>query len=145
VTSAFIIDIQQNITEDFSETSARLLRSSFRTPKPSPLENTSIPHPLSDKSYVGIRCTTYTSLAVSVLAACLAMLGKQWLNRYDQIEMRGTLIQRSRHRHRKMAGMAAWYFDITMDAPPSCFRSGFSCFVMGFRGTCGTSIKRWRR
>ena len=40
----------------------------------------------------------------------------QWLNPYDQIEMRGTLIHRSRHRHRKMTGMAAWHFDITMEA-----------------------------
>jgi hypothetical protein len=59
------------------------------------------------------------------------MLGKQWLNRYDQIEMRGTLIQRSRHRHRKMTGMAAWHFDITMEALPVMLQIALLLFCYG--------------
>jgi len=135
VTSAFIIDIQQDIKEDFSETSAKLLRVLVQNANATAFGEHIDPPPLdwklSDNSYVGVQCTMYASLAVSVLAACLAMLGKQWLNRYDQIEMRGTLIQRSRHRHRKMTGMAAWHFDITMEALPVMLQIALLLFCYG--------------
>ena len=135
MTSAFIIDIQQDIKEDFSETSAKLLRVLVQNANATAFGEHVDPPPLdwklSDTSYVGIQCTLYASLAVSVLAACLAMLGKQWLNRYDQIEMRGTLIQRSRHRHRKMTGMAAWHFDITMEALPVMLQVALLLFCYG--------------
>ena len=135
MTSAFIIDIQQDIKEDFSETSAKLLRVLVQNANATAFGEHVDPPPLnwelSDVSYVGVQCTMYASLAVSVLAACLAMLGKQWLNRYDQIEMRGTLIQRSRHRHRKMTGMAAWHFDITMEALPVMLQIALLLFCYG--------------
>ena len=135
MTSTFIIDIQQDIKEDFSETSAKLLRVLVQNANATAFGEHVDPPPLdwklSDKSYVSVQCTMYASLAVSVLAACLAMLGKQWLNRYDQIEMRGTLIQRSRHRHRKMTGMAAWHFDITMEALPIMLQIALLLFCYG--------------
>jgi len=135
VTSAFIIDIQQDIKEDFGETSAKLLRVLVQNANATAFEEHVDPPPLdwklSDNSYVGVQCMMYASLAVSVLAACLAMLGKQWLNRYDQIEMRGTLTQRSRHRHRKMTGMAAWHFDITMEALPVMLQIALLLFCYG--------------
>ena len=135
MTSAFIIDIQQDIKEDFTETSAKLLRVLVQNVNATAFAEHVDPPPLdwklSDNSYVGVQCTMYASLAVSVLAACLAMLGKQWLNRYDQIEMRGTLIQRSRHRHRKMTGMAAWHFDITMEALPVMLQIALLLFCYG--------------
>ena len=65
----------------------------------------------------------HASLGVPVLTACLAMLGKQWLSRYDQIKMRGTLIQRSQHRHGKRTRMTTWRLDITVEVSPSCSRS----------------------
>ena len=135
MTSAFIIDIQQDIKEDFTETSAKLLRilvqNANATAFGEHVDPPSLDWKLSDNSYVSVQCTMYASLAVSVLAACLAMLGKQWLNRYDQIEMRGTLIQRSRHRHRKMTGMAAWHFDITMEALPVMLQIALLLFCYG--------------
>jgi hypothetical protein len=135
VISAFVIDIQQDIKEDFSETSAKLLRVLVKNANAIAFGQHVDPPPLdwkfSDRSYVSVQCTMYASLAVSVLAACLAMLGKQWLNRYDQIEMRGSLIQRSRHRHRKMTGMAAWHFDITMEALPVMLQIALLLFCYG--------------
>jgi hypothetical protein len=135
VISAFVIDIQQDIKEDFSETSTKLLRVLVQNDNATAFGQHVDPPPLdwklSDKSYVSVQCTMYASLAVSVLAACLAMLGKQWLNRYDQIEMCGTLIQRSRHRHRKMTGTAAWHFDITMEALPVMLQIALLLFCYG--------------
>jgi hypothetical protein len=46
------------------------------------------------------------------------MLGKQWLNRYASTEMRGTAIERSQYRQRKLDGIITWYFDYVMEALP---------------------------
>jgi len=46
------------------------------------------------------------------------MLGKQWLNRYASTDLRGTAIERSQNRQRKLDGIVAWYFDGVMEALP---------------------------
>ena len=44
------------------------------------------------------------------------MLGKQWLNRYNSTDMRGTAIERSHNRQRKLDGVVAWYFNVVMES-----------------------------
>ena len=46
------------------------------------------------------------------------MLGKHWLNRYESIDMRGSAIERSQHRQRKLGGIIRWYFDHVMESLP---------------------------
>ena len=46
------------------------------------------------------------------------MLGKQWLNRYASTELRGTAIERSQNRQRKLDGIVTWYFDYVMESLP---------------------------
>ena len=46
------------------------------------------------------------------------MLGKQWLNRYSSTDLRGTAIERSQNRQRKLDAIAAWYFDHVMESLP---------------------------
>ena len=46
------------------------------------------------------------------------MLGKQWLNRYNSIDMRGSAIERSQNRQRKLDGIVAWSFDWVMESLP---------------------------
>ena len=60
----------------------------------------------------------YASLAASLFAAFIAMLGKQWLNRYASIDMRGSAIERSQVRQRKLDGMATWYFNHVLESLP---------------------------
>ena len=67
---------------------------------------------------IHVQSILYSSLAASLLAAFVAMLGKQWLNRYSQNDMRGSVIDRSRHRQRKMNGMVTWHFDFVMECLP---------------------------
>ena len=52
------------------------------------------------------------------LLSFLAMLGKQWLNRYASTELRGTTIERSLDRQRKLDGIVTWYFDYVMESLP---------------------------
>ena len=46
------------------------------------------------------------------------MLGKQWLNRYASTNVRGSAIERSQNRQRKLNGIMAWYFDCVMESLP---------------------------
>ena len=71
-----------------------------------------------DPTIVHVQATLYSSLAASLFSAFLAMLGKQWLTRYAQVDMRGSVVDRSRYRQRKMNGMATWHFDLVMECLP---------------------------
>ena len=72
---------------------------------------------------VHVQSILFSSLAASLLAAFVAMLGKQWFNRYSQVEIRGSFIDRSCHRQRKMNGMITWHFDRVMECLPLMLRA----------------------
>ena len=59
----------------------------------------------------------YTSLLTSMLAAFIAMLGKQWLNRYFR-NTGGSTIERCGDRQRKCDGLAKWSFHLFVESPP---------------------------
>jgi len=46
------------------------------------------------------------------------MLGKQWLNRFASVDMRGSAIERSQNRQRKINGIVTWRFDQVMESLP---------------------------
>ena len=70
------------------------------------------------RTVVHVQAMLFTSLATSLFSAFLAMLGKQWLSRYASTDMRGTTIERSQDRQRKLDGIVAWYFDHVMELLP---------------------------
>ena len=67
---------------------------------------------------VDVQAILIASLSVSLLAAFLAVLGKQWLNRYDESDMRGSTVERSQNRQRKLDGVVTWYFNTVMESLP---------------------------
>ena len=67
---------------------------------------------------VQVQTILFASLAASLFSAFLAMLGKQWLNRYALVDMRGSAIERSQNRQRKLNGIISWYFDYAMESLP---------------------------
>ena len=67
---------------------------------------------------VRVQAILFASLAASLFSAFLAMLGKQWLNRYESADMQGSAIERSLNRQRKLDGMNAWYFNSVMESLP---------------------------
>ena len=71
-----------------------------------------------DPATAHVLAILYSSLASSLLAAFIAMLGKQWLNRYGQTETRGSAMDRSRDRQRKIDGMTNWHFALVMECLP---------------------------
>ena len=83
-----------------------------------------------DPNLVRVQTILFSSLAVSLLAAFVAMLGKQWLNRYSQADMHGSLIQRSRDRQRKINGMTRWHFNLVMEFLPLMLQ--FALLLLGY-------------
>ena len=51
------------------------------------------------------------------------MLGKQWLNRFGKVKVRGSEIDESRNRQRKLSGMVSWKFDLVMESLPLMLQS----------------------
>ena len=59
----------------------------------------------------------YASLLISLLAAFIAMLGKQWLNRYLR-HAGGSTIERCGDRQRKCDGLEKWPFHLFVESLP---------------------------
>ena len=121
VTSAFIIDVQSRLQPDTGDETVALLRvliykvdnTTFGNDTPTLPQWTGPPHAI-----VQVQAILYASLAVTLVSAFLAMLGKQWLNRYASTDMRGTAVDRSQNRQRKLDGIVAWYFNPVMESLP---------------------------
>jgi hypothetical protein len=60
----------------------------------------------------------YFSLFATLLAALLAVLGKQWLLHYSSVGERGTISERGLERQRKFDGLRRWRFDLVMQVFP---------------------------
>jgi len=89
------------------------------------------------RTIIQVQAMLYASLAASLFSAFLAMLGKQWLNRYASADMRGTAIERSQNRQRKHNGITTWYFDRVMESLPLMLQ--FALLLLG----CALSRYIW--
>ena len=86
-----------------------------------------VPVPSAPKtSAVQVQSILFGSLASALLAAFLAMLGKQWLN----LHVQGSLIDRSRHRELRMRGMIIWRFKLIMECLPLVMQ--LSLLLLGY-------------
>lgn len=137
--SAFIIEVHSRLQPDPSEETAALLRvllykldnTTFGGNTPTVPEWTGPPY-----AAVQVQALLYASLGFSFFAAFLAMLGKQWLNRYASADIRGTVIERGLNRQRKLNGIVRWYFHHVMESLPLMLQfallllgSALSCFL----------------
>ena len=121
MTSAFIIDLQSELKPDYEEMNNALLEMLLNATTGSfPVGSAaSVPRWTGpDRVVVQAQCILYTTLAATLLASFLAMLGKQWLNRYRQNETRGSTADRSRMREKKLTGVETWKFHLVMESLP---------------------------
>ena len=111
VSAAFVIDIHSNLQPVPNEKSATLLLAILLTLNQSaiPGETFTVPHIEEGPSteIVTTACLMYASLFISLLAAFIAMLGRQWLNRYLR-HSGGSMIERCGDRQRKWDGLERW-------------------------------------
>ena len=66
---------------------------------------------------VTVQSLLYASVATSLFAAFLAMLGKQWVNRYLR-NRGGSAADKSRDRQRKLDGLQKWRFHLAIEGLP---------------------------
>ena len=140
VSSAFVIDVHSNLQPDPNEQSAALLRAILLTLNQSaiPGESPTIPPiqagPASET--ITTTCLMYASLLISLLAAFIAMLGKQWLNRYLR-NSGGSMIERCGDRQRKCDGLKRWPLHFFIESLPVMLQAALLLL------TCGLCRHMW--
>jgi len=85
---------------------------------------------------VTVQCLLYASLATSLFAAFLAMLGKQWVSRYLR-NCGGSAADKSRDRQRKLDGLQKWKFYPAIESLPVMLQ--FGSLLLG----CALSLYLW--
>jgi len=112
--------MQPNLKPDSNDQSVVLLRAILLTINPSVLPDETPTVPSGESPPGGLvtaLCLIYASLLMSLLAAFMAMLGKQWLNRYLQNTGRSTA-EWCQDRQRKLEGLGRWPFDTFVESLP---------------------------
>ena len=134
VSSAFVIDVQPKLQPDPNEQSAAILRAILLTLNQSaiPGETPTVPPAQEDppNEIVTVSGLMYASLLISLLAAFVAMLGKQWLNRYLRNEGR-SMVERCGDRQRKFDGLQKWPFHLFIESLPMMLQAALLLLACG--------------
>ncbi|KAJ7620643.1 hypothetical protein DFH06DRAFT_65401 [Mycena polygramma] len=75
-------------------------------------------NPDSPAIIVVVQGLLYTSLFTTLLAALLAVLGKQWVTHYQAAGSRGIISERGLERQRKLDGLRRWKLDMVLQIFP---------------------------
>ena len=87
-------------------------------------------------------CLMYASLLISLLAAFIAMLGKQWLNRYLR-NSGGSMIERCGDRQRKYDGLKKWPLHFFIESLPVMLQVALlllACGLCRYMWSINTSV-----
>jgi len=85
---------------------------------------------------VTVQSLLCASLATALFAGFLAMLGKQWVNRYIQ-NRGGSAADKSRDRQQKLDGLEKWHFHLAIESLPVMLQ--FALLLLG----CALSRYLW--
>jgi hypothetical protein len=126
VASAFIVCVQNQTLPSYNQISCTaltiLLNVTSGIPNDTKVPTATVP----DRVSAEVQAVLCSALASSLLAAFLAMLGKQWLNSYTD----GSAVDHNRHREFKMSGMITWRFEMVMESLPVIMEA--SLFQLGY-------------
>ena len=146
VSSAFIIDVHSNLQPDPNEQSAALLQAILLAlNQPAiPGETPTVPPIQEDPAseIVTATCLMYASLLISLLAAFIAMLGKQWLNRYLR-HSGGSMIERCADRQQKRDGLKKWPLHPLIESLPLMLQAALlllACGLCRYMWSINTSV-----
>ena len=129
-----MIDIQTKLGPDPSDTTAAYLRAILLTLNHSAVlsELPTPPTAWSGPAQEIVLATNllYASLLITLLAAFVAMLGKQWLNRYLR-DIGGSISERCGDRQRKRNGVNKWPFEMFIDSLPMMLQVALLLLAVG--------------
>ena len=121
ISTSFAITAQTKLEPDPNDATAAYLRAILLTLNHSaalgelPTPPTAWSGPAQE--IVVVTNLLYASLIISLLAAFVAMLGKQWLNRYLR-DTGGSIAERCGDRQRKRDGIEKWPFEMIVESLP---------------------------
>ncbi|KAJ7175210.1 hypothetical protein C8R43DRAFT_1230649 [Mycena crocata] len=132
VSSAFIIQIQPELQQDPNPViQTNLLLILVQNVTGSAVSGIGpSPQPTVSNIVVVAQSLLYFSLFSTLLAALLAVLGKQWLLHYDSVGKRGTIEERGLERQRKCDGLQHWKFDLVMQVFPLLLQLSLLLFAV---------------
>ena len=139
VSATFVASVQPKIEQDPNDVTVVYMQILIHTmnnslfPDADPSSATWTGPP---RTFVIVQSLLYASLATSLFAAFIAMLGKQWVNRYHR-NHGGSAAAKSRDRQRKLDGHERWYFYIAIECLPVMLQ--FALFLFG----CAVSVYHW--
>ena len=129
-----MIDIQTKLEPDPNDAMAAYLRAILLTLNNSAAlgELPAPPTPWSGSApeLVVVTDLMYASLLLSLLAAFVAMLGKQWLNRYLR-DTGGSIAERCGDRQRKRNGIEKWPFEMFIESLPLMLQLALLLLAVG--------------
>ncbi|KAJ7910745.1 hypothetical protein B0H13DRAFT_1574947, partial [Mycena leptocephala] len=129
VSSAFIIQIQPELQPDPNDMNQALMRILIHAVNSTSFPDSSIPTAFIPPHLVVVAQTLlYISLCSTLLAALLAVLGKQWVMHYSAAGERGSLEARGLERQRKFDGLRKWKFDMLIQMFPLLLQFGLLLF-----------------
>jgi len=129
-----VIDIQTKLEPDPNDMTAAYLRAILLTLNHSvplgelPAPPTAWSGPAQE--IVLVTDLLYASLVLSLLAAFVAMLGKQWLNRYLR-DTGGSIAERCGDRQRKRNGIEKWPFEFFIESLPVMLQIALLLLAVG--------------
>lgn len=148
VSSSFVTDVQTKLEPDPNDTTVAYLRAILLT-----LNNSTIPGELPApptawtgpaREIVVVTNLLYASLLLSLLAAFVAMPGKQWLNRYLR-DTGGSIAERCGDRQRKRNGVERWPFELFVESLPIMLQIALLLLAVGlsrYTWTINASVAR---
>lgn len=120
VSSAFVIDIQSNLAPDPNQLTAAYMQVLLHTLNATLYPDVTLPPAAwsgPGNEVIVVQSLLYASLSTSLFAAFVAMLGKQWLNRFSRNKGR-TVAEKSWDRQNKLQGIERWHFHVVMESLP---------------------------
>jgi len=120
ISAAFVAIVQPKLEPDPNEMTAAYLQVLIHTMNNSlfpDVDPSSVAWTGPPPEIVTVQSLLYACLATSLLAAFLAILGKQWVNRYFR-NRRGSAVDKSRDRQRKLDGLKSWRFYLVIETIP---------------------------
>ena len=121
ISSAFVIDLHPKLQSDPNEQSVALLRAILLTLNQSAIPDETLAVVPAQKNPPSEIITAtgliYASLLISLLAAFIATLGKQWLSQYLR-RSSGSIVERCEDRQRKCDGLEQWRLRLFVENLP---------------------------
>ena len=80
-----------------------------------------------NSTIVHVQAVLFSSLAISLLAAFIAILSKQWLSRYSE-NCGPSITDRGRDRQRKFKGLTSWHLNLIIECLPLLLQAALLLF-----------------